>query len=565
MEKENYWIAFLLLGVRVVFFSLSLVFLINEVRLMFEWKIINKARIRILFNFYIDWMSFIFFRFVSLISGSVFFYRGRYIGKHERFRLFIILVLIFVFRIFFMVFRLNLVRIILGWDGLGVVSYILVVFYKNEKSSRAGIVTALMNRVGDSALLLVIAFFLEIGRWNYLLCEYRIDNLVLLLIVVAAITKRAQIPFSAWLPAAIAAPTPVRALVHSSTLVTAGVYLLIRFSEILLNSNILIIVTYLRILTTVMARVTALFEADFKKVVALSTLRQLGVIIITLSIGFVYIAFVHLLTHAIFKALLFICSGKIIHRVNDNQDIRKIGGLIFNIPVTGLIINLARIALCGVPFLSGFYSKDLIIERVIIEDTFYINYCIYLLIVGLSASYSFRLVNLGVVFEINQIRRSSSCEKDWVILSSKIGLVFISLIRGAILLWVLIPVPSIVSLILSLKWFTFLSIRLGGLIGLLLCRLDLKGVMLTKILMKVDIVMLIWNLTILRGNSIGESRILLSLSLKKLDLGWLEVFSGGGFNYLLIRRGDRLRVWSINNTKKFLVIFVFGLFLIKVW
>lgn len=537
----------------------------NETSLIFEWIIVERTRVNILFNFYLDWISLIFFSFVSLIAGSVFFYRGRYIRGDGRFRLFIFLVLIFVFRIFFIVFRLNLVSIILGWDGLGVISYILVVYYKNEKSDRAGIITVLRNRVGDSALLLSIAWFLEFGSWNYLLNRYRIDPLVLVLIRTAAITKRAQIPFSAWLPAAIAAPTPVRALVHSSTLVTAGVYLIIRFSDLLIASEVVFLLVYLGILTTIMSRVTALFEVDFKKVVALSTLSQLGIIVITLSIGFVKIAFVHLLTHAVFKALLFICRGKVIHRVNNNQDIRRIGGIVYNLPVTGLIINLARLALCGVPFLSGFYSKDLIFERIIMEDTFIINYFLYILIVGLSASYSFRLVGLGMVYETNQIKGCISCEKDWVMLNSKIGLLFISLIRGAVLIWLVVPSPKIVSLNINLKWFVFLSMVLGFIIGLILCVINAKGIILIKKATKIDLIMLIWNLPILRGNYTGGVIRFISLSFKKLDLGWLEKFSGNGLNYLLVWRGGGLRVWFENIFKKFFIIFALRLIILINW
>lgn len=152
---------------------------------------------------------------------------------------------------------------------------------------------------------------------------------------------------------------------------TAGIYLLIRFRRItegLVNINWLI---YLGILTTLIARTAALFEVDFKKVVALSTLSQLGIIVTTLSFGLVKLAFIHLLIHAVFKAILFICRGKVIHRVSGYQDIRKIGGLIFNLPVTSVLINLSRFALCGIPFLRGFYSKDLIIERVFIIDNFF--------------------------------------------------------------------------------------------------------------------------------------------------------------------------------------------------
>merc|ERR1712141_217040 len=168
------------------------------------------------------------------------------------------------------------------------------------------------------------------------------ELLLVLSLIFAAITKRAQIPFSSWLPAAIAAPTPVSALVHSSTLVTAGVYLLIRM-------NLIII------------------EIDMKKIIALSTLRQLGIMMLILGMGNPILSFFHLLSHAFFKAILFICAGIVIHNIKDYQDIRKMGIGYSNINFCVSIILIANISLCGLPFLSGFYSKDLIIEILIIK------------------------------------------------------------------------------------------------------------------------------------------------------------------------------------------------------
>lgn len=437
-----------------VFSILSLVLrvwlLIVNGGLIIEWVILSSVGVGILFRFYIDWMSLVFFRLISLISRAIFLYRGRYMGRGPKVRIFIILVSLFVVSIFFFVFSLNLVRIMLGWDGLGVISYILVIFYNNEKSNRAGIITSLRNRIGDAALLLCIACFLEFGSWNYIFFDPPLGGYFCWLVVLAAITKRAQIPFSAWLPAAIAAPTPVRALVHSSTLVTAGVYLLIRFND-LLARRVIGFLFYLGILTTVMARLRALYEVDFKKVVALSTLSQLGIIVSTLSLGFEKLAFIHLLTHAVFKALLFICRGKIIHSFESGQDIRKMGGVLFNLPITSVVIRLARFSLCGVPFLAGFYSKDLIIERRVALDNFFFNYIIYLLVVGLSASYRFRLLVGGGVDLAGFKGVYGGVEEDWVILRSKLLLVIISVVRGALLIWVGLDVPIMVSLNLGLK------------------------------------------------------------------------------------------------------------------
>lgn len=181
----------------------------------------------------------------------------------------------------------------------------------------------------------------------------------MLLIVFAGMTKRAQIPFSAWLPAAIAAPTPVSALVHSSTLVTAGVYLLIRFHKIL---GVRLFLIYVSVLTLFISGLGAVYECDLKKVIALSTLSQLGVIIFSLSVGLWELAFFHLISHATFKSLLFLCAGVYIHSFNDTQDIRGLGINIFSYPVAGIYFIGCSLSICGFPFLAGFYSKDLVLE-----------------------------------------------------------------------------------------------------------------------------------------------------------------------------------------------------------
>jgi NADH-ubiquinone oxidoreductase chain 5 len=247
---------------------------------------------------------------------------------------------------------------------------------------------------------------LNYGRWNYVffldIFKNEIDiKIISCLVVLAAMTKSAQIPFSSWLPAAIAAPTPVSALVHSSTLVTAGVYLLIRFNVILSDNLIGQCLLLIGGLTIFISGLGANFEFDLKKIIALSTLSQLGLMMRILSVGYYDLAFFHLLTHALFKALLFICAGAIIHNINNSQDIRTIGGLCIHIPLTTTCFNIANLALCGIPFLAGFYSKDLILE---VASGSYLNifrYFLYFFSTGLTVSYSFRLIYYTITGDFN--------------------------------------------------------------------------------------------------------------------------------------------------------------------
>jgi NADH-ubiquinone oxidoreductase chain 5 len=278
---------------------------------------------------------------------------------------------------------------------LGLVSYCLVIYYQNVKSYNAGILTVLSNRVGDVALLIVIAWIINFGSWNYI---YYLDilkesfemDLISLLVVLAAMTRSAQIPFSSWLPAAMAAPTPVSALVHSSTLVTAGVYLLIRFSPAF-GGGLCTFLLLVSGLTIFMAGLGANFEYDLRRVIALSTLRQLGLMIGAVSVGLAGMAFFHLLTHALFRALLFMCAGVIIHTMKDSQDIRFIGNLSFQMPFTSVCLVVSRFALCGIPFLAGFYSKDLILEMISFSYVNFVGFLLFFVSTGLTVCYSFRL------------------------------------------------------------------------------------------------------------------------------------------------------------------------------
>jgi NADH-ubiquinone oxidoreductase chain 5 len=231
----------------------------------------------------------------------------------------------------------------------------------------------------------------------------------------AACTKRAQIPFRAWLPAAMAAPTPVSSLVHSSTLVTAGVYLIIRFENLLIYLNISKILLYLGCLTIFIARLRAFFEIDIKKIVALSTLSQLGVIITRLGAGLYMIRFFHLLTHAFFKALLFIRAGNLIHRSESYQDLRTIGGNSEILPIRTRIVIGASMRLCGLPFISAFYSKELIIERLLIYNINIFSYILIIIGVFITLFYRLRFLILAIIRFNRQRSLFNKSDKDYIV------------------------------------------------------------------------------------------------------------------------------------------------------
>lgn len=384
-----------------------------------------------------------------------------YMAEEIFFLRFHLLVFSFIISIILLILSPHLLRILLGWDGLGVTSYLLVIYFQRTKSFNAGIITALSNRIGDVLLLLSLGILSSWEIWNFsrtAITSQQIPMFAIRLIVVAACTKRAQIPFSAWLPAAMAAPTPVSSLVHSSTLVTAGVYLIIRFCPLLLHSGTQKWLLYIGVLTMLIAGRAALAENDMKKVIALSTLSQLGVMIRTLGAGFFNAAFFHLLSHAFFKALLFITVGNIIHMSLDFQDFRKASLAPKNCPLTLRINFAANLSLCGLPFTSGFFSKDLCIE---LFSSARINLglvTLFLLATALTAAYTMRFIYVLALTYSKLLRFSNLSDKNFTMNFSILAILPLAISRGRLITWSLSLVPVSPLLAFSIKNFTLVIV-----------------------------------------------------------------------------------------------------------
>lgn len=558
-----------LISIRFTCFFFSLYFLLNNIVYFIEFELVSLNSTIIVITFLFDWIRLLFMSFVLIISSLVIFYRKEYIRRDENINRFIILVLIFVLSIIILIIRPNLIRILLGWDGLGLVSYCLVIYFQNVKSYNAGILTALSNRIGDVALLLAIAWILNYGSWNYIFYLEVIKNdfeiiIIGSLVILAAITKRAQIPFSSWLPAAIAAPTPVSALVHSSTLVTAGVYLLIRFNILLRTSWLGQLLLLLSGLTIFIAGLGANFEFDLKKIIALSTLRQLGLIIRILSIGFYKLAIFHLLTHALFKALLFICAGAIIHNINNSQDIRLMGGLRIHMPLTSACFNVSNLALCGIPFLAGFYSKDIILEIVIIRNINFFSFFLYFFSTGLTVRYSFRLVYYSITGDLNCGSLNILNDERWIILRGILGLLFIRIIGGRILNWLIFPYPYIICLPLYIKLLTLFVCIFGGLFGYLISVTKLYNLNKSFLYYNLSTFLgSIWFMPYIRTYGI----IFYPLSygqvvVKRFDQGWSEYFGGQHLYQKLVNYSQTLFLIHNNSLKIYLILFVFWILIL---
>nr|YP_009468692.1 NADH dehydrogenase subunit 5 [Monomia gladiator]AVA09751.1 NADH dehydrogenase subunit 5 [Monomia gladiator] len=524
---------------------------------MVEWELFNFMSTSIVMTLLLDWVSLLFMSFVFAISGSVLFYSGSYMSGDKTFNRFMYLVLAFVLSMSFMVLSPNLISILLGWDGLGLVSYALVIYYQNEKSANAGMLTILSNRIGDVAILLSIGLMSSLGGWNFLLYSYYMGEswfLLKVLLMISAMTKSAQIPFSAWLPAAMAAPTPVSALVHSSTLVTAGVYLMIRFSAALEGSSVQKALLIISCLTMFMAGLGANFEYDLKKIIALSTLSQLGVMLSILSLGYSDLAFFHLLSHALFKALLFMCAGVVIHSVGGYQDIRFMGNLIKFMPLTTSYMTIANLALCGFPFLAGFYSKDMILEVAFMSWVNFIALFLYIAATGLTVMYTLRLIFYSLSGEYNLCSISNLSDEDFTMTNSMGVLGLGAVVGGSLLSWSLFPELYMICLSDIMKMMCLLISILGGFIGYMLNIMSVNYKL--KSLYNYSLVSFLgsmWFMPALSTLKMSEKSLETGGFMEKIsDKGWFEFYGGQGLYYLFSYCFYILNYMQLNSIKVFM-------------
>nr|ARO47900.1 NADH dehydrogenase subunit 5 [Micromus angulatus] len=547
----------------LILFFMSIYFMILDIVIFIEWQIISLVSSSITMTLLLDWMSLLFMSFVLFISSVVIFYSDEYMYGDLNLNRFIQLVLMFVLSMMFLIISPNLISILLGWDGLGLVSYCLVIYYQNIKSFNAGMLTALSNRIGDVALLMAIAWMLNYGSWNYVFYIESMKNhfemqVISYLVVLAAMTKSAQIPFSAWLPAAMAAPTPVSALVHSSTLVTAGVYLLIRFNILFMNTLLSKLLLLISVLTMFMSGLGANYEYDLKKIIALSTLSQLGLMMSILCLGYSKLAFFHLLTHALFKALLFMCAGSVIHNLKNNQDIRMMGNLILSLPLTISCMNISNLALCGMPFLAGFYSKDMILEMVMMSYVNIIIFFLYFLSTGLTVMYTMRLIFFSLMGDYNFMSLNSINDSYWIMLKGMLGLLFMAIMGGSVLNWLIFPIPVMICLPLIMKLLTLIVIIMGVFLGYELFQLKI-GITINNNNL-INFIGSMWFMPSIFTIGVNYMVLLLGYKIvKNIDYGWNE-YLGGQYLYKWLMNNSLKNELFLNNELK--IHFMMFIFLI---
>lgn len=367
------------------------------------WRWVDSDLLSTDFGLQFDSLTAIMLIVITSVSALVHIYSTGYMAGDPHVPRFMSYLSLFTFLMIVLVTSDNYIQLFIGWEGVGLCSYLLINFWFTRiKANRAAIKAMLVNRVGDIGLVLAMIMLIkEFGTLDFSVINGiligPINNInltiICLLLFLGAIGKSAQLGLHTWLPDAMEGPTPVSALIHAATMVTAGVFLIIRSAPLFEKTPLtLIFVTIMGALTAFFAATSGLVQNDLKKVIAYSTCSQLGYMVMVCGISNYSISLFHLMNHAFFKALLFLSAGSVIHAVNDEQDLRKMGGLLKSIPLTYVMVLIGSLSLMGFPYLTGFYSKDLILE--LLFDKYYIAFAYWLGSISalLTAFYSIRLI-----------------------------------------------------------------------------------------------------------------------------------------------------------------------------